>query len=104
MPRTLKHTLTLDNGKEFAGHASVTRRTGLSIYFARPYHAWERGSNEHFNGLLRQYFPKGTDFTRTAAGKVQDVLHQLNDRPRKRLNYRTPREVLAQYFPVALET
>lgn len=99
----LKHTLTLDNGKKFAGHRQFARSTGLAVYFARPYHAWERGSNEHFNGLLRQYFPKGTDFTRIRAGAVQSVLNQLNDRPRKRLSYRSPKEVLEQYFPVASE-
>lgn len=103
LPRELKRTLTLDNGKEFAGHAALRRHTGLDVYFARPYHAWERGSNEHFNGLLRAYFPKGTDFRRVAASEVQHVLDQLNDRPRQRLNYRTPREVLAEEFDVAFE-
>ncbi len=81
----------------------LTRQTGLDVYFARPYHAWERGSNEHFNGLLRAYFPKGTDFRRTAASEVQLVLDELNDRPRQRLDYRTPREVLAEHFDVAFE-
>lgn len=103
LPVELMHTLTLDNGKEFAGHAALTRQTGLDVYFARPYHAWERGSNEHFNGLLRAYFPKGTDFRRTAASEVQLVLDELNDRPRQRLGYRTPREVLAEHFDVATE-
>ena len=103
LPPELKQTLTLDNGKEFARHAALQRQTGLAIYFARPYHAWERGSNEHFNGLLRAYFPKGTDFRRTAASEVQHVLDQLNDRPRQRLGYQTPREVLAQDFHVANE-
>jgi IS30 family transposase len=103
LPGRLRHTLTLDNGKEFASHRTIARRTGLAIYFARPYHAWERGRNEHFHGLVRQYFPKGTDFTRVGAVEVQHVLDQLNDRPRQRLGYRTPREVLSQYFPVAIE-
>ena len=103
LPPELKQTLTLDNGKEFARHAALQRQTGLAIYFARPYHAWERGSNEHFNGLLRAYFPKGTDFRRTAASEVQHVLDQLNDRPRQRLGYQTPREVLAKQFHVATE-
>lgn len=103
LPPELKQTLTLDNGKEFARHAALQRQTGLEIYFARPYHAWERGSNEHFNGLLRGYFPKGTDFRRTAASEVQRVLDQLNDRPRQRLDYQTPREVLAAHFHVATE-
>ena len=103
LPDGLKHTLTLDNGKEFAGHATMTHQTGLAVYFARPYHSWERGCNEHFNGLLRQYFPKGTDFTSIGTSEVQHVLEQLNDRPRKRLGYKTPREVLKQYFPVAID-
>lgn len=103
LPSGLRHTLTLDNGKEFAGHRTIARRTELAIYFARPYHAWERGRNEHFNGLVRQYFPKGTDFARIGTSEVQHVLDQLNDRPRQRLRYRTPREVLSQYFPVANE-
>lgn len=103
LPGGLRHTLTLDNGKEFSSHETITRQTGLDVYFARPYHSWERGCNENFNGLLRQYFPKGTDFTRVSAGEVEHVLEQLNDRPRKRLGYRTPREVLKQYFPVAIE-
>ncbi len=67
------------------------------------YHAWERGSNEHFNGLLRQYFPKGTDFTRLSPREVTYVVNQLNNRSRKRLDYQTPREVLKDKFPVAIE-
>jgi IS30 family transposase len=103
LPERLRQTRTLDHGKEFAGHRTIARRTGLAIDFARPYPAWERGRNEHFNGLVRQYFPKGTDFARIGAGAVPHVLDQLNDRPRQRLGYRTPREVLSQYFPVAIE-
>jgi IS30 family transposase len=103
LPRGLRHTATFDNGKEFAGHERIARATGLAIYFARPYHAWERGCNESFNGLLRQFFPKGTDFTGISPLEVKRVLHLLNDRPRKRLGYRTPREVLGQYFPVAFQ-
>ena len=103
LPGGLRQTLTLDNGKEFSGHTAVSRQTGLNVYFARPYYSWERGCNENFNGLLRQYFPKGTDFTRISPHEVKYVLQQLNDRPRKRLGYRTPREVLKQYFPVAIE-
>jgi len=103
LPGELKKTLTLDNGKEFARHQQLSKHSGLDIYFARPYHAWERGSNEHFNGLLRQYFPKGTDFTCLSTRAVKDALNQLNDRPRKRLDYQTPREVLSQQFPVAIE-
>lgn len=103
LPPGLKHTRTLDIGKEFADLRQFARSTGLAVYFARPYHAWERGSNEHSGGLLHQYFPKETDFTRIGAGAVLCVLDQLNDRPRKRLGYRSPREALRQYFRVASE-
>jgi IS30 family transposase len=103
LPRELRHTATFDNGKEFADHKRITEATGIAIYFARPYHAWERGSNESFNGLLRQFFPKGTDFTGISPLEVKRVHTLLNDRPRKRHGYRTPREVLGQRFPVAFQ-
>jgi transposase, IS30 family len=103
LPRGLRHTATFDNGKEFANHERIAQATGIDIYFARPYHAWERGSNESFNGLLRQFFPKGTDFTGISPLEVKHVHGLLNDRPRKRLGYRTPREVLGRYFPVAFQ-
>lgn len=103
LPAGLRHTMTFDNGKEFADHERISSRTNLDIYFARPYHAWERGANESFNGLLRQFFPKGTDLASIGSSEVKRVLRLLNDRPRKRLGYRTPREVLGQYFPVAFE-
>jgi transposase, IS30 family len=103
LPPGLRRTITFDNGKEFAEHERITHATGLDIYFARPYHAWERGSNESFNGLLRQFFPKGTDFRGTSPREVKDVLDLLNDRPRKRLGYKTPREVLGRYYPVAFQ-
>jgi IS30 family transposase len=103
LPRGVRRTATFDNGKEFAGHERIARKAEIDIYFARPYHAWERGCSESFNGLLRQFFPKGTDFTGTSPLEVKHVLDLLNDRPRKRLGYRTPREVLGQYFPVAFQ-
>jgi IS30 family transposase len=103
VPPGLRHTVTFDNGKEFALHQRIARATGIDVYFARPYHAWERGANESFNGLLRQFFPKGTDFAATSPLEVKHVLDLLNDRPRKRLGYRTPREVLGQYYPVAFQ-
>jgi IS30 family transposase len=103
LPKGLRRTATFDNGKEFAAHQYVARTTNVDIYFARPYHAWERGSNESFNGLLRQFFPKGTDFTGISPLEVKYVRDLLNDRPRKRLRYRTPREVLGQHFPVAFQ-
>lgn len=69
LPPGLRRTMTLDNGKEFADHERITRTTGIAIDFARPYHAWERGANESFNGLLRQFFPNGTDFRRSSPAK-----------------------------------
>jgi IS30 family transposase len=86
-------TITYDNGKEFAGHAQIAARLGAQIYFAKPYHAWERGLNEHTNGLIRQYFPKGSDFSTLTPADVQRVEDKLNARPRKVLGYKTPSEV-----------
>ena len=94
LPEALCRTVTFDNGKEFAEHEQLSTATGIDIYFAHPYAAWERGTNEHTNGLVRQYTPKGTDFTATSHRAVAAIQSSLNDRPRKRLDYRTPREVL----------
>ena len=97
-------TITYDNGKEFASHAEIVASLGAQSYFAKPYHSWERGLNEHTNGLFRQYFPKGTDFAILSDADVQRVEDELNSRPRKILGYQTPREVffIAQNLPVAL--
>jgi len=86
-------TITYDNGKEFAGHAKIAKMLQCDIYFAKPYHSWERGLNEHTNGLVRQYFPKGTDFTKLTQADIEAVEYKLNRRPRKCLNYKTPYEV-----------
>jgi IS30 family transposase len=91
--RARVHTITADNGKEFALHARVARRLGAGFYFAKPYHAWERGLNENTNGLVRQYFPKGTSFARITPAAVARVQNKLNSRPRKVLGYKTPNEV-----------
>lgn len=93
LPEALRRSLTLDNGKEFAHHRRLTARTGVEVYFAEPYAAWQRGTNENTNGLLRQFFPKGTDFTRISRYEVARVKKSLNERPRARLGYRTPSEV-----------
>ena len=85
--------MTSDNGKEFAGHERIVERLGGEFYFATPYHSWERGLNEHTNGLVRQYFPKGTDFTIFTEEQVDEVARKLNSRPRKILNFETPAEV-----------
>ena len=87
--------MTFDNGKEFAEHAMLTRHLGLEVYFADPYASWQRGTNENTNGLLRQFFPKGTDFTQISHREVARVEQLLNERPRRRLGYRTPVEILA---------
>lgn len=94
--RAHKHnviTITYDNGKEFAGHARIAEILNANIFFAKPYHAWERGLNEHTNGLVRQYFPKGTDFHRVSDEEIAIVEKKLNNRPRKVLGYKTPSEV-----------
>lgn len=88
------HTITFDNGKEFAEHESIAAELQASIYFAHPYSSWERGLNENSNGLLRQYFPKGTDLTNVTDEQVQYAVERLNHRPRKVLGGRSPHEVL----------
>jgi len=96
LPRHLRRTLTFDNGKEFAEHQALASATGMSIYFAQPYCAWQRGTNENTNGLVRQYLPKGTNLTAYSHRAVATIQSSLNDRPRKRLGYLTPREVLTK--------
>jgi len=103
-PAKLRKTLTLDNGKEFAEHERLTEEAAMKIYFAKPYCAWQRGTNENTNGLVRQFFPKGTDLADIHDRRFTKVQHLLNDRPRKRLGYRTPNEVLASRLQVAIET
>jgi IS30 family transposase len=97
LPDTLKHSATFDNGKEFAEHELLAAATGMAIYFAQPYAAWQRGTNENTNGLVRQYVPKGTNLKATSHRAVAAIQSSLNDRPRKRLAYRTPNEVLIYY-------
>ena len=89
------HTVTADNGKELARHETMARTLSASFCFARPYASWERGLNEHTNGLIRGYFPKGTDFQAVTAAAVQRVPEAFNTRPRQVLGYRTPQEVMA---------
>lgn len=86
-------TITSDNGKEFAEHQRISKRLTAKIYFAHPYHSWERGLNENTNGLIRQYFPKNTDFKTITKKNVQNAMDRLNNRPRKTLDYATPNEV-----------
>jgi IS30 family transposase len=93
LPADKRHSLTLDNGREFARPIELARRLRLDVFFAHPYHAWERGTNENTNGLLRQYLPKGTDLSRVTPEQLRVCVRQLNHRPRKGLDYQTPFEV-----------
>lgn len=92
LPRELAKTLTYDQGKEMAGHKKFTLATGMLVYFAHPHSPWERGTNENTNGLIRQYFPKGTDFRTVTTKQVKAAQRSLNGRPRKTLGFKTPSE------------
>jgi len=98
IPRVMRQTLTVDNGSEFANFKELEKKTRLTVFFADPYAAWQRGANENSNGLLRQYFPKGIDFSNTDEDAVAAAAKRLNNRPRKCLGYRTPHEV---FWPMA---
>jgi len=93
IPMKNKKTITFDNGIEFSSFEMIEKNTGMMVYFAYPYHSWERGTNENTNGLLRQYFPKKYDFNLITEKELQYVVKKLNTRPRKRLHYKTPQEV-----------
>ena len=87
------HTLTFDNGTEFHDYEKLEREFGVTCYFATPYHSWERGSNENLNGLVRQYLPKGNPLRHVSQAQCDWIAKQLNNRPRKRHDFKTPREV-----------
>ncbi|RFA06588.1 IS30 family transposase [Subtercola boreus] len=96
LPAGLRRSLTWDRGKEMSAHALLTNEIGLPVYFADAKSPWQRGSNEHLNGLLRQYFPKGTDIARWSAPEIQAVADTINNRPREILGWRTPAEAFAE--------
>jgi transposase, IS30 family len=102
LPPKLRRTSTADNGKEFAGFKTIESALGLKVYFANPHAPWERGTNENTNGLLRDFFPKGSNFRHITITRLAHVQQLLNNRPRKCLNYRTPIEVLNALPGVAL--
>ncbi len=94
LPATLRRTLTWDQGSEMANHVQIAAATDLDIYFCDPHSPWQRGSNENTNGLLRQYFAKGSDLSVYAPDYLEHVSRKLNNRPRKRHGFKTPAEML----------
>ncbi|WP_153940740.1 IS30-like element ISCARN114 family transposase [Acidithiobacillus thiooxidans] len=109
LPKSFRQTLTYDQGREMARHQELERNTGICVYFADPHSPWQRPTNENTNGLLRQYFPKGTDLSEYSQRRLTQVAEELNNRPRKSLGFRTPAEVMAQQIRqlnsgVALQT
>lgn len=103
LPQQMRRSLTYDRGKEMAEHQLLTETTGIKVYFAHPQSPWERGTNENTNGLLRQFFPKRTDFSTVSRREIKHVQDLMNGRPRKVLNWRTPSEAFYG-LPVALGT
>jgi IS30 family transposase len=103
IPKEYRKTFTVDNGKEFALHKELASQLGGKVYFAHPYHSWERGLNENTNGLLRQYLPKNRSLADLTEKELAKIVAKLNNRPRKSLGYRTPREAFFN-LPLALQT
>lgn len=95
------NSITGDNGKEFSGHKEISKALNVDFYFAHPYSSWERGTNENTNGLIRQYLPKGTEFDSVNDEKCSFIMDRLNNRPRKCLGYRTPKQVFEEFLEAA---
>ena len=107
IPKQFKKTLTYDRGTEMAEHKLFTKETKIQVYFADPYSPWQRGTNENTNGLIRQYFPRGTDFNQVPLSVIKEAERRLNSRPRKVLDFYTPSEKFYQLITnqkIALET
>ena len=96
LPQQMRLTLTYDQGREMAEHKLFTKQTKMKVYFAHPKSPWERGTNENTNGLIRQFFPKGTDFRKVSRKEIKRAQHLLNGRPRKTLNFKTPYEAMQE--------
>jgi IS30 family transposase len=96
LPEQLRRSMTYDRGREMSQHQLFTKQTKVKVYFAHPYSPWERGTNENTNGLLRQFFPKGTDLSKHSYGRIKEVQNLLNERPRKVLNWDSPLEVFSK--------
>lgn len=96
LPKALKRSLTYDHGQEMAEHKLFTKNTRIKVYFAHPHSPWERGTNENTNDLIRQFFPKGTDFSKVSIKNIKRTQDMLNDRPRKTLEFLTPHEVFSK--------
>lgn len=103
VPKCLRETMTLDNGSEFAQFPQIQVQLGTDVYFAKPHAPWQRGTNENTNGLLRQFFPKGTSFQDVSSSEVVKAVKLLNDRPRRCLGYRTPGEVFREAIAAGRE-
>ena len=96
LPDYIRKSMTYDNGMEMTNHKWLTDETGIDIYFAHPYSSWERGTNENTNGLIRRFFPKGTDFNNITLKQIKDAQYKLNNRPRKILGYKTPNQMMQE--------
>ena len=101
LPQSVRLSLTLDNGKEFARHEDIALNTHMDVFFARPYHSWERGTNENTNGLIRRLYPKQSSFAEIGGAELKRIGKFLNDRPRKCLGWMTPREKMAAFLGFA---
>jgi IS30 family transposase len=96
LPEKIRKSMTYDNGMEMANHQWLSDKTGINIYFAHPYSSWERGTNENTNGLIRRFFPKGTDFNSITLKQIKEAQYKLNNRPRKVLGYKTPNQMMQE--------